>query len=201
MKGMNLSIRPTLVCGCQRSGTLLTSQILADFYQGEYIDEFEFIPIRNGIDNVRKLREKGFENLIIHCPVALKFWKEIYENTPDIRFVFVRRNKQDVLNSMRRIKWLYNDHKDDYEEFLNSHYEKMLEHWEDLKNEVSFADWREINYEDLKDHPFFVSKDERKDFHVKQWRKGEPRSPRYWDDDAKLTQIEVEKRGSIKIET
>lgn len=199
LKGMNHSTRPTIVCGCQRSGTLLASHVLADFYEGHYVDEFEFIPIEEGIKAVNKLVKKGFNNLIVHCPVALRCWEEIYHKVPNVRFVGVRRNKEDVLKSMRRIKWLLNDNKDNYDEFLNSHYEEMISYWEDLKEIVPSEDWREIQYEDLQDHPFFIDKKERKNFHVKQWQVGDPRSPRYWDDDRKLTEIELKKRGSYKI--
>ena len=182
---MSLSTRPTFVVGCQRSGTLITSRILSEYFGADHIDELDFLPTKNGILIINKLIELGKTNLIIHCPAALKKWDEIYERIPNVRFVGVKRNTADVIASMKRIKWLQEDHKDNWEEFLEQHVKRMSNLWTDLKTTLPTEDWREVEYESLQDHPLFVSKEERKNFFVKQWRTDKKEGPRYYQEDIK----------------
>ena len=182
---MSQSIRPTLVVGCQRSGTLITSKILADYLDADHIDEFEFLPIGRGINPINKLLDVGRTNLVIHCPAALTGWKPIYEAIPNIRFVGVKRNPTDILESMKPIKWLEKEDKDEWEEFLNQQIKTMNDLWQELKQTMPEDNWREIEYESLQDHPLFIKKENRKDFFVKQWNLTDREGPRYWKEDIK----------------
>ena len=185
-EGMSQSIRPTLVVGCQRSGTLITSKILADYLEADHIDEFEFLPVGRGINLINKLLDVGRTNLVIHCPAALTAWRPIYDEIPNIRFVGVKRNPTDILESMKRIKWLQEDHKDDWEEFLQEQVKFMNNLWQNLKQTMPTGDWREIEYENLQDHPLFIKKENRKDFFVKQWNLTDKEGPPYWTKDLKV---------------
>ena len=176
-----LTIRPTIVVGCQRSGTLLATHIINDLLEGIYIDEAEFYPFNVGIKLINEISAKGLKNTVVHCPCALDCWQKLHSVIPNVRWVGVTRNKEDILASMKRIQWVKEDHEDDWEEYLDWRIEDMKQKWEDLKQTISPEDWRELKYEDMKSHPFYVSKEKRKDFYVKQWKEGEPAGPKYWN--------------------
>ena len=180
---MSQLTRPTVVVGCQRSGTLITSKILAEYLGADHIDEFEFLPVWKGIELINQLLDAGRTNLVIHCPVALKCWEDIYTQIPSVRFVGVKRDPTDILESMKRIRWLKDDHRDDWEEFLQEQIKLMDNLWQNLKQTMPADDWREIEYESLQDHPLFIKKEDRKDFFVKQWNLTEKEGPRYWKED------------------
>ena len=63
-----LTIRPTIVVGCQRSGTLLATHIINDLLDGIYVDEAEFCPFNTGIKLINELSAKGLNNTVVHCP-------------------------------------------------------------------------------------------------------------------------------------
>ena len=172
-----------MVVGCQRSGTMIASKILAEYFEADWLDEFDVLPTVRGAWRLQKLFDNGITNLVVQCPVALKDWERFYSYVPNIKFVFIHRNKEDILNSMRRIEWLKDDHPDDWEEFMSNQVDEMRDRWEDLKERVPQEFWRELQYEDFKEHPLFIPKEERTNFTVKQWERNKPCQNLKWTTD------------------
>ena len=80
------------------------------------------------------------------------------------------------------------------EEFMDKQVDLMYGLWEDLKERVPSTDWTELEYDELKTHPFFVPKEERANFTVKQWKKDEPCDYPTWPSDDVCTEDTIKER-------
>ena len=100
---------PFIVTGCQRSGTIITAQILANDYKCTVVDEFGFPPVPRSFEKVNAMIEKGVTNIVIQCPNALHNPIEIFHAIPDLHWIGVVRKKEDILKSMKRVKWRMED--------------------------------------------------------------------------------------------
>lgn len=189
-----LNNRTLLVVGCQRSGTMIASKMLADYFDSYHLDEFDILPAKKGAWYLAELCNRGYTNLVVQSPGALKEWQLFYTAVPNIKFVCMKRKKEDIINSMRRIHWLKEDHPDDWEEFMDKQVDLMYGIWDDLKERAATDDWVELEYDDLKTHPFFVPKEERVGFTVKQWKKDEPCGYPTWHNDDVCTQDKIKER-------
>lgn len=189
-----LNDRTLLIVGCQRSGTMIASKMLADYFGSYHLDEFDILPTKKGAWYLAELCNRGYTNLVVQAPIALKDWQLFYTAVPNIKFVCIKRDKEDIINSMRRIEWLKEDHPDDWEEFMDKQVDLMYGLWEDLKERVPSTDWAELEYDELKTHPFFIPKEERANFTVKQWKKDEPCDHLTWPSDHVCTEDTIKKR-------
>ena len=160
---------PIFVTGSQRSGTTIAAIILAADHNKQFIDELEFIA------------GKDYTNCIIHYPNALDGFIHLHHFYPDAEFVVVTRPKKDIINSMRRIRWCKDDVKD-WDQFLEDYVKQRLIRIQELFQYLP-DQTVELAYETLQYHRLFVK--DRANFTSKQWKKGVPRGPKYWDSNVK----------------
>tara|TARA_R100001443_G_scaffold2322_1_gene7821 strand:+ start:693 stop:1247 length:555 start_codon:yes stop_codon:yes gene_type:complete len=164
------NVHPILVTGPQRSGTTITARILADKFNRTYVDEIDYHP-----DNFKT-------DSIIQAPFAFKYITELSYANPELFFVIVVRDKEDIVKSMERIEW-YKDIINSpgfYSSYVDSAYstiEAQLQH-------LSTDRYLKLSYNSLKGHTLFV--DDRKDFTSKQWQKNKAEGPKKWRNDEHL---------------
>jgi hypothetical protein len=189
---------PVIVTGCQRSGTMLTAQIIAHECDCYFMEEFDFLPQNHGLSKLALLCLEGKGDVVVQAPFALGAYEEIYNRIPGVCFVGVKRNKKDILKSLKRIKWCQESSDEwgdisTWNKFLTNHVDKMGALWEQLKKDLPSDNWVEFKYEDLQQHPFFVSPELRKNFSVKQWRIGEPCGLNTWSNNQKCIEDKIGK--------
>jgi len=153
-----------LVTGPQRSGTRITAKIIAHDNNIKYIDESE-IKIRDY--TILKNLLKQDERLVIQCP-GICHCIEMFDY-PGILIIMVIRDIEDIVKSQERISW--GSKNKERELKLYGKKEGIIskikyDHWEEQKNQIS--NWFEIRYDDLKNHPLFIPKKERKGFEAGQ---------------------------------
>lgn len=186
---------PIIVTGCQRSGTTLLSHALADALGFAHMEEFDFLPENHGLEKLEMLVAMGAGDVVIQAPFALNLYKEIYCRVPEVHFVGITRNRDDIYNSLKRILWCRNDYDKDeedcWEEYLDAHIDAMLNRWDELKLLIPPCQWDEISYESLDNHPYFIPQDLRKDFTVKQWQLDKPCGMATWEDNEKCIEDKI----------
>lgn len=160
---------PIIVTGPQRSGTTIAANILGHDLNRTVVDELHF--------NAQDKRQ----NIVCQVPSALQTYMIIYHFMQDVHFVYVKRDKSDIVQSMKRIQWSKKN-VDYWEAFLDSYVDHCFKQWERLKEDLPKDCWSELPYKALSTHPLFVPKDQRTGFTSKQWQKDTPVGPRYWDD-------------------
>ena len=158
--------RLILVTGPQRSGTTIAAATLADDFNLTFVDETGFVP------------GNQYKDAVVQSPNALDSYVILHHMYPQAEFVFVRRDKTDIIASMKRIQWLMDDVQD-WESFLSDYVDNRFELWDKLKNYLP-KQTQEIPYNALKGHRFFVSKEQRTSFTTKQWQVGKPLGPKIW---------------------
>ena len=163
-----------LVTGPQRSGTTFTAHILARGLNLPYVDEQDF--------NAHDVPD----NCVIQAPYALKYVIELSFKHPNLHFIYVIRDLEEIKKSMERIKWCKDwiDNQNYYEAYIT--HCKLL--WSSHKLILTEDRWTEIDYNILKSHPLYV--DNRSNFTVRQWESNKPIGPKTWTHDryAKFTQ-------------
>lgn len=155
---------PIIVTGPQRSGTTIAAQILAHDFGYTYVDESEYNP------------QNLPPNAVIQAPFLLKCVLELSYFLPTASFVFMYRDKQEIVKSMKRIQW-YNDFIDNplfYSDYVNHCYDYISL----LESTLSSTRWKRLNYSDLASHPLFVK--QRKNFTVRQWQANRPVGEKTW---------------------
>lgn len=157
---------PIVVVGPQRSGTTITSKILAYDLERTPIDEGEFV------------LGKDYTNCVLQLPHAIDSYIYLQHYYPGIHFVWVNRSTDDIITSMKRIQWCKEDVVD-WEVFLERYVISRIKLWQHVKSQIPDS-CSEITYEALEDHPLFVAKDKRVEFTSKQWQVNQPLGPRYW---------------------
>lgn len=160
---------PIIITGAQRSGTTIAARILANDLNRTFVDETQFTAC------------DPRQNIVCQVPTALQTYMIIHHFMFNAHFVFVKREKEDIIASMKRVQWSKKNVKD-WENFLDSYVDYCIKQWERLKEDIPADCWSELPYESLSSHPLFVKSEERKDFTVKQWQKDTPVGPRLWDD-------------------
>ena len=173
--------RPIIVTGCQRSGTTLAALILANTKKYVLFEEDIWMPSSWAIKDLRRFIDGGRLQFVIQSPTALNYFHFIHHIIPEIQFVGVKRPKDEIIASMKRIKWLQNDYPD-YLPFYNHHIRFMNSQWGLLKQLLPPENWIEVNYSELAEYPEFIPKSQRIDFTVKQTKLNQPKGPRYWPD-------------------
>jgi hypothetical protein len=170
---------PLIVTGCQRSGTVLVTRALAYDLNLEVLGDRDFTPNVTGIEKLYTLIENGITDIVIQMPTALNFFVDLHHSIPDAHFVGVIRDTEDIIESMKRIKWQF-DHHYHYIDFYYDHIKMMKGNWELLKNILPETCWTEFKYESFRKHPLYVEKEQRKDFTVHQWSPDKPVGPKYY---------------------
>ena len=188
--------RPIIVTGCQRSGTTLAALILANTKKYVLFEEDIWMPSSWAIKDLRRFIDGGRLQFVIQSPTALNYFHFIHHIVPEIQFVGVKRPKDEIIASMKRIKWLQNDYPD-YLPFYNDHIRIMNSQWGLLKQLLPPEDWTEVNYSELAEYPEFIPQNQRINFTVFQTQLNKPKGPKYWTD---LTQ-EHEKTAEITDES
>jgi|TARA_R100001530_G_scaffold1844_1_gene3137 hypothetical protein len=170
---------PLIVTGCQRSGTALVTRALAHDLKLEVLGDRDFTPNITGIEKLYTLIENGITDIAIQMPTALNCFVDLHHSIPNAHFVGVIRATEDIIESMKRIKWQYDEYYH-YIDFYYDHIKMMKGNWELLKNILPESCWTEVKYESFSKHPLYVKKDQRKDFTANQWSPGKPVGPQYY---------------------
>lgn len=178
---------PIFVTGPQRSGTTIAARILAFDLNRTYVDESEYTP--KAIPT----------NAIIQAPFIIKFVLELSFMFPESYFVFMYRDKNEIIKSMERIEW-YKDYITD-SNFYNTYVEHTYKYIDLLCNTLPEDRWSVLHYDSLATHPLFVK--DRHDFTVRQWQKDQPKGPKTWrnDDDTGSYKIRLQDVSSSTMAT
>ena len=158
---------PIFVTGPQRSGTTIAAHILAFDLNRTYVDESEYTQ-----NNLPK-------NAVIQAPFIIKFVLELSYMFPKAHFVFMERDKNDIIKSMERIEW-YKDYISD-SSFYDIYVEHTYKYIDLLCNTLPKDRWSVLQYDSLITHPLFIN--DRHDFTVRQWQKDKPEGPTTWRND------------------
>ena len=159
-----MDIHPIFVVGPQRAGSRLTAHIIARQTGRTFVDETEF-----------NFEDEHLNN-VIQAPFLLKAVIELSFIYPTAQFIFMYRNKQDIIKSMERIEW-YKDYIDD-PDFYSTYIEHCYKYIEQLKKELHKYRWFDVKYESLVNDPLFVI--DRTNFTVKQHLPDTPNGPITW---------------------
>ena len=168
---------PIIVTGCQRSGTGIVTEILAQEYEVTRLGDRDLWP--SELPKLRTLLARNVDKFALQMPIALNCWLDMWHTYPQVHFGGVMRDTEDIVASMKRIKWRMDDfyHWPDY---LYDAVAYQKGQWGVLKDILPDTSWTEVEYESFKDHPLFVKKEERKDFTVNQVKVGKPVGPVSW---------------------
>lgn len=91
-----------LVTGCQRSGTRFYAKYLATKHNLLFVDEEDY-----DVRNFHKLLEllKGKSNWSVHGPALKHAVPQFSREYPDAKIIWMKRDREETIASMRRIKW------------------------------------------------------------------------------------------------
>lgn len=157
-----------VVTGPQRSGSTFVSNCLAKSFSAHHIDESEFDVYF--IDWFFKIAEKH-DSWVAHAPGLFTEMFTILNRFPDVTFVVVRRQIEEILNSQKRINWT-----DEYERAklhltsgdMRHVCEVKYMYWDMWKRYL--PSWVEYSYRDFEVHPDWVADEKRINFSPKQWK-------------------------------
>jgi len=152
-----------LVTGPQRSGTRITSKMIAHDTGYQYIDEDAF-----EMDSMYWLcsimAEKN--HIVVQCPVICRYVHMLAGD--HVAVVLMRRKIEDIIASQQRIQWPW--------EWLElARYDRS----DGVISEVKYRFWDqfqkerikhafEVEYESLASHPLWLSKEKRQNFDARQ---------------------------------
>ena len=158
---------PVFVTGPQRSGTTIAARILAHDLGRTYIDESEY-----HADTLPS-------DAIVQAPFLYKFVPELSFKHPGAHFIFMQRDKLQIVRSMERIEWYkdYIDHPDFYSTYVDTVYNTI----DAFKLTLTENRWTDLEYDSLRTHPLFIN--DRKTFTARQWEKDKPIGPATWRND------------------
>jgi len=157
---------PIVVVGPQRSGTTVASKIIAYDFDLKAVDESEFT-----LGN-------DYSNCVVQLPGVLGSYIFLKHAYPGLQFVYIIRDKEDIIASMRRIQWCRGD-VFDWEAFMSDWIDNCVLQWHLIKQDMP-DQCAEVYYDSLRDHPLFIAEKDRQDFTSKQWQVDKPVGPRYW---------------------
>ena len=161
---------PIIVTGCQRSGTTIMTRIVCNDLGYSFHQDDEILPTLEGIKRINLFIKHGITNIAIQSPIALYLYDDLYYTVPDIHFIGMKRDKQDIINSMRRVNWgeELQEHYWNWEGYLDTHVSHMNALWDSLKTNLPATAWTEVEYQSLESHPLFIQKDMRTNFTIRQ---------------------------------
>ena len=168
---------PIIVTGCQRSGTGIVTRILAQQFNLEILGNRDLYP--HELDKLTSLLNLNISQFIVQMPIALNCYITIFHKYPEVHFVGFVRDTEEIVNSMKRIKWMMDEFYH-WPDFLYDSVEYMKGQWELLKKIIPDTSWTEVEYRSFKDHPLFIPDNQRKTFTVNQYYPDKPVGPRFW---------------------
>lgn len=157
-----------IVTGPQRSGTTITSRIIAHDLGLTCLDESSF----NTLDIIRfHNRTVTNDNYVIQCPCFFHVLETLNCIAPDAALVVMIRDVDSIQASQNRIKWCDKNDKAMIGAAGDPRSISVIDYgnYARQKPVLSFKDIIELEYDSLVDHSMFVPKDLRVDFLPKQW--------------------------------
>ena len=155
------------ITGPQRSGTTFFSNVLSQDLEIPLVDEAEF----DAVDYDRFYEAVSrFPSWVCQAPALFHKVFDVYRDFPDVSFIIIRRNVEDILKSQKRIDWKDRQERDNLrisESDPRPIAQIKYELWDSWKKYL--PNYQEINYEDLRTHRLWVEPELRKNFHSKQW--------------------------------
>ncbi len=162
--------RKILVTGPQRSGTTITSRILAAESGYRCVDEREF-----AWHDLRLFRAliSTPEKMVIQCPSMSHLVEEFGQ--PENLVVFMQRNPLDIIASEKRVRWK----SERYGKKLYCGKVSYIFHWMTPLCILKYLHWHfeqkpiipsyvDLPYESLREHPLWIAKEKRSAFGAKQ---------------------------------
>lgn len=156
-----------VVTGPQRSGTRITTKIIAYDFGHKMVDE-----MRLKISSLHKFSEVMIENtkMVVHCPALSSIVHLI--DFPDTVVVFCFRDHQDIKKSQDRIGWRHDTiERAKYfvaEDDEREQYEVKYQCWEKFQKPKMKVDFFEHQYNSLVGHELWINKELRSSFHICQ---------------------------------
>ena len=157
---------PIFVTGPQRSGTRIASHIIAEHTNRTFIDELDY-----------SLSIEA--NSVIQAPFLLKAVVELSFIFPTANFAFMIRDKDDIIDSMKRIQW-YKDYTSN-PDFYKTYVDHCYDYIDLLKQSLDKDRWFDIQYESLSNDQLFIT--DRSGFTTKQHLPDQPNGPLTWRND------------------
>jgi len=156
------------VTGPQRSGSTFVANCLSIHFGIPLIDEMEFDAHFYGMF---KFVASKHESWVVHGPALFHKVFDVLSDFPDVTFVIVRRDVEEILRSQERIHWdprieeiAMNKESTDTRPVAQMKYDC----WDKWKKII--PSYVEYQYSDFKNHPLWVPEDKRKNFLPKQWK-------------------------------
>lgn len=155
------------VTGPQRSGTSICARMICHDTGYEYVDG---VPINTW--TAKRLRKEfgQREGIVIQCPFAAHMIDQVVAGDPNELVVFLYRDLGDILRSQGCIGW--HDRKS-LRRYPGSTFEtvaaRKYELWENETRD-KVPTYAEIRYENLRPHPLFVEREDRKGWSARQWQ-------------------------------
>lgn len=158
--------RVVVVSGPQRSGTTIAARIIAAESGMQYVDEDAYGT--KAIDAWKEMVATG-QALVIQSPAMARWVHEV--DAEDVAVVWMMRPLGDIMASQRRIGW------DDGDERAKYHMTAkdtrpiaFVKQWYWYTHQRPFITHAfELEYEQLKHHPFWVEDHKRILFGKRQW--------------------------------
>lgn len=151
-----------IISGPQRSGTRVAAKMAAHDTGHRYVDEVDI-----GIHDLQQLRalHASETNFVVQCPALCRWVHEFGDE--DTAIVMMKRDPDDIAASEERIGWKGNQNElQKYGLTEGSSAEAKYLYWKQQRPQIANA--FEVEYEDLKEHPLWIPKDERRDFRAGQ---------------------------------
>lgn len=148
------------VVGLGRSGTRICAKMIAQDTGLNFIDETEW-----GVYEIEKLKflDKYRSNFVVQANSA--YYMMPYFSRENTLIVWVKRDLAEIKASWDRLKELGSINtmwSKDVPPQLNLTPDERITLWDSKKSRIQNV--LEINYNDLKEHPLWVDKEERKEF-------------------------------------
>lgn len=159
-----------VLVGPARSGSTFVSHCLAKSYGLKHIDEMEFDVFF--LDIFFNITKRAGDSWVAHAPGLFTDMFKILERIPEVTFVLVKRDIQEIQNSQLRVG--LNMEHDKRRLFLNEatgsqHVAQVqYNYWEKWKKYL--PSWVEYNYRDFENHPLWLEDEARTNFKAKQWK-------------------------------
>lgn len=144
-----------IVTGPHRAGTRIASKIIAHELEYDYVSEEDI-----DIDDIQLFyKSLEFENVVVQAPGVSSFCHVI----PNVLVVYMLRDIDEIIESQQRINWQFEQYElSKY--FIDEGIISMVkyESWEYQKRFCK--NFFELEYNDLKDHEFFIDRESRRHF-------------------------------------
>lgn len=180
-----------LLTGPHRAGTTIAAIMIAndlgyEYHEEEdvfytYIAKYEWVPPGAPIDQIDLRRYFALVDapLVLRCPA---FCSQVhrYTDVPDLAVVLMRRELSEILASQQRVRWGFEGKElAAYRGHEGPIARVKYTIWDREQKAILGDRAFELDYESLSQHPLWIPKEERSDFHVRQYREDEPLGPRY----------------------